>query len=162
MPNDLNNMVKEEEVLLCFGCYCCNFGAYAKDYIGCANEFSCCCVETLCCLKVGQDPLWCKCGHGSGKYFRFGLGFCSVGIVYPRACCVSSGQFCCFAWEGIVPTDDDFARTCAFLGVMCKPTCGLFPRLSTVERGPWYKDQDPAPPTTTTQQPQAAAATPVV
>mmetsp|Transcript_3502 Transcript_3502/g.11485 ORF Transcript_3502/g.11485 Transcript_3502/m.11485 type:complete len:180 (+) Transcript_3502:49-588(+) len=142
------SLVHEEDILLCFGCYCCNAGLYSKDYLGCATELTLCCVEALCCLKAGEDPIWCKVGGGPGKCARIGLGLCSLGIVYPRACCVSHGHLCCLGYGGIVPTDDEFPRTCTFCGLMCRPTCGLCPRLSDVKRGPWKADQHPEVETT--------------
>ena len=137
MPNTTRGpssttLVNEEDIFLCFGCWCCNVGLYSKDYVGCASELTLCCLETLCCLKAGTEPLWCKFGGGPGKCCRFGLGLCSLGIVRPRGCCVTSGQLCCLGCDGIIPTDDDFPRTIACFGMMCRPKCGLCPRLSTV------------------------------
>jgi len=134
-PSSSKTLVKEEDILLCFGLYCCNAGLYSKNYVGCASELTACCLEAVCCLKAGEDPIWCSIGGGPGKCCRFGLGLLSLGVVYPRACCVLDSQICCLGCSGIVPPDDEFPRTVACFGLMCEPTCGLFPRLSDVQRG---------------------------
>mmetsp|Transcript_13088 Transcript_13088/g.52414 ORF Transcript_13088/g.52414 Transcript_13088/m.52414 type:complete len:127 (-) Transcript_13088:731-1111(-) len=72
---------------------------------------------------------------GPGKWVRFGLGICSVGCVRPRACCVAHGHYCCCALSGALPPDEEFAKTIACFGVVCKPRCACCPRLHRVEKG---------------------------
>mmetsp|Transcript_14029 Transcript_14029/g.17487 ORF Transcript_14029/g.17487 Transcript_14029/m.17487 type:complete len:152 (+) Transcript_14029:71-526(+) len=128
------SIVHDEDIILCFGCHCCNVGLYDKHCLGCATEFSCICLESLCCLKMGEDPIWCGCASDQGKICRIGLGCISLGLIVPTNCCNMNGHYCCLALSGALLPGSRFRSSIACFGLVCSPEFGCCSRLNKVKR----------------------------
>eukprot|EP00632_Arachnochrysis_sp_CCMP2950_P013822 CAMPEP_0185690914 /NCGR_PEP_ID=MMETSP1164-20130828/1444_1 /TAXON_ID=1104430 /ORGANISM="Chrysoreinhardia sp, Strain CCMP2950" /LENGTH=161 /DNA_ID=CAMNT_0028357529 /DNA_START=62 /DNA_END=547 /DNA_ORIENTATION=- len=130
--------IDEADIILVFGCCCCNQGFICEKCLGIACEQACCCIEHYCCLKPGARLMLCGCGGGDGKVCQLGLGCCAIGLVCPPQTIIKNQQQClCLVGSCAIPPSNDIPATVACYGLSLYPKCGCCVRL---------KDQRGAPP----------------